>query len=325
MSRLSVPELAIARTLPPEGCTLEQAQGYVRWLATHQYENFHVVSRLLPRRLHNYFYSVYAYCRWADDLGDETQDASRALCLLDEWERELAHCYEGRATHPVFIALEPTVRACEIPVEPFRDLLRAFRRDQTVHRYSEWESVADYCRYSANPVGRLVLYIAGYRDEQRQSLSDSTCTALQLANFWQDVSRDLKKGRIYIPLDLARNYRVSEDDIIAKRFTAGFAALLGDLIQRTRALFAAGAPLETMVAPYLRVDLELFRRGGIAVLDAIERCGYDILHHRPAVGKLAKAGLLGRAIAAKWLRGTGGGFPPEPADKGKASYAARNA
>lgn len=324
-TRLSAPELAIARHLPPVGCTLAQAREYVRWLATHQYENFHVVSRLLPRRLHDDFYSVYAYCRWADDLGDEIQSASRSLELLDEWERELERCYEGRPAHPVFIALAPTAREREIPIEPFRDLLRAFRQDQTVHRYSDWESLINYCRYSANPVGRLVLYIAGYRDEERQTLSDRTCTALQLANFWQDVGRDLKKGRIYIPMDLARAHRVSEDDIVAKKFTPGFIALMKELIGRTRVLFSAGAPLETMVERHLRVDLELFRRGGIAVLDAIDRGGYDTLHHRPALGKLVKAGLLGRAIAAKWRRGAGGESPSARAKTGKTSYARRNA
>jgi squalene synthase HpnC len=325
VSRLAVPELAIARTLPPEGCTLDQARVYVQWLATHQYENFHVVSRLLPRSLHDYFYSVYAYCRWADDLGDEIGDVSRSMQLLDEWERELERCYEGRATHPVFIALAPTVRAREIPIEPLRNLLRAFRQDQTVLRYPTWDLVMDYCRYSANPVGRLVLYIAGYSDEERQLLSDHTCTALQLANFWQDVGRDLQKGRVYIPLDLARVYGVSEDGIVGKRFTAEFSALMKELIERTRTLFAAGAPLETMVAPYLRVDLELFRRGGVAVLDAIERSGYDTLHHRPALGKMAKAGLLGRAIAAKWLRGNRGNLPSVSKEQGKAFYAGRNA
>ena len=303
---LRAPELAIARMLPPNGCSLEDARAYVRWLATHQYENFHVVSRLLPRRYHDSFYSVYAYCRWADDLGDEIGDSTRALPLLDEWERELERCYEGRATHPVFIALTPTVRSCDIPIDPFRDLLRAFRQDQTVLRYRSWESVREYCRYSANPVGRLVLYLTGYCNEERQSLSDFTCTALQLANFWQDVSRDLKKERIYIPLDLAAKHGVNEADILAKRFTPGYAALMKELIEQTRILFAAGAPLETMVAPHLRLDLELFRRGGCAVLDAIERSGYDTLHHRPELNRWSKASVLGHAITAKvWRAATG--------------------
>ncbi|HVA16645.1 MAG TPA: squalene synthase HpnC, partial [Candidatus Dormibacteraeota bacterium] len=211
-------ELEIARSLPTEGCTPAEAQRYTRWLATHHYENFRVVSWLLPSRLHQHFYNVYAYCRWADDLGDEVPDAKRAVELLDGWEEELRRAYRGAATHPVLIAVAETARECDIPIEPFLDLLIAFRQDQTVHRYAKWEDVISYCRYSANPVGRLVLYLMGYRDAERQSLSDATCTALQLANFWQDVGRDLEKGRIYIPLELAAAHGVTEDDIVAKRF-----------------------------------------------------------------------------------------------------------
>jgi squalene synthase HpnC len=326
---LRAPGLAIARRLPPNGCGLEEARGYVRWLAAHQYENFHVVSRLLPRRYHDDFYSVYAYCRWADDLGDEIGDRSRALALLDEWERELERCYDGRATHPVFIALAPTVQARDIPIEPFRDLLAAFRRDQSVRRYHSWESLLDYCRYSANPVGRLVLYLTGYRDGERQLLSDSTCTALQLANFWQDVARDLKKGRIYIPLDVAAKHGVGEADILGKRFTPAYAALMKDLIQRTRMLFAAGAPLEAMVAPFVRLDLELFRRGGCGVLDAIERMGYDTLHYRPELNRWSKALLFSRVIAAKVWRAAMGHRAVLPvtdsAGNEKGSYAQRRA
>ncbi len=325
MNQLAVPELAVAQKLPPDGCSLDSARDYVRWLATHQYENFHVASRLLPTRLHESFYSVYAYCRWADDLGDEIPDSMRAIALLDAWEHELEQCYLGRASHPVFIALAPTVRACAIPIEPFRDLLAAFRRDQTILRYETWEDVLGYCRYSANPVGRLVLYVSGYSDPERQTLSDYTCTALQLANFWQDVARDLKKGRIYIPLQLAAAKGVKESDIVEKRYTPQYAALMKDLILRTRALFDAGRPLEGMVEPFLRVDLELFRRGGVAVLDAIEEIGCDTLHHRPALGKWAKAGLLTRAVVASWFRAVRGGHSDGPAGTGKASYAGRQA
>jgi squalene synthase HpnC len=198
---LSTPELQIARNLPVEGCTVEEAQRYTRWLAMHHYENFSVVSWLLPRRLHQHFYNVYAYCRWSDDLGDEVADPERALTLLDAWEEELRRIYEsgGAPSHPVLVALAETIRAKEIPITPFSDLLRAFRQDQTVKRYATWYELLNYCVYSANPVGRLVLYLCDYRDEERQRLSDYTCTALQLANFWQDVSCDIEKGRIYIP------------------------------------------------------------------------------------------------------------------------------
>ena len=285
--------------MPPVGCTLAQAEQYTRWLATHHYENFHVASWLLPRRLHRHFYNVYAYCRWADDLGDEIAGASRALELLDWWERELHLCYAGQPSHPVFVALAPTVRAFDIPVEPFRDLLTAFRRDQTVHRYESWEGVLDYCRYSANPVGRLVLYLCGYRDADRQRLSDATCTALQLANFWQDVSRDLDKGRIYIPIDEMRRYRLAPEEIEARHFDARYPELMKDLVTRTRGLFAQGWPLTKIVDAGLRVDLELFSRGGLAVLDAIESMGYNTLQHRPAIGTVARARLLGRAVVGR--------------------------
>ncbi len=289
-------ELEIAQQAPPPGCSPESAQRYTRWLATHHYENFNVVSWLLPKALQQHFYNVYAYCRWADDLGDEVPDTMRALELLDWWERELDACYDGRPSHPVFVALRETVVAKHIPKQPFADLLKAFRRDQTVKRYPNWEAALDYCVYSANPVGRLVLYVCGYRDEERQRLSDATCTALQLANFWQDVSRDLEKGRIYIPFDAAASHGLDENDIVERRFDERYVRLMKDLIARTRTLFAEGMPLARMVQGRLSVDLEMFSRGGLAVLDAIEATGYDTLHHRPAISKSKQARLLGRAL-----------------------------
>jgi squalene synthase HpnC/squalene synthase HpnD len=289
-------ELEIAQNAPPAGCSPETAQQYTRWLATHHYENFNVASWLLPKELHQHFYNLYAYCRWADDLGDEIPETQRALDLLDWWEQELDACYEGRPSHAVFVALRETILAKDIPKQPFADLLKAFRHDQTVKRYPTWEAVLDYCVYSANPVGRLVLYLCGYRDEARQKLSDATCTALQLANFWQDVSRDLEKGRIYIPLDEAARHNVSEDDIVQRRFGENYIALMRALISSTRELFDEGFPLAHNVEGKLRIDLEMFSRGGMAVLDAIEAQGYDTLNHRPAISKAKQAGLLGRTI-----------------------------
>ena len=289
-------EIDITRHAPQPGCSPEEAQKYTRWLATHHYENFNVVSWLLPKELHQHFYNVYAYCRWADDLGDEVPDAARALELLAWWEHELDVCYEGKPSHPVFVALRETVVAKDIPKQPFADLLKAFRQDQTVKRYPNWDAVLNYCVYSANPVGRLVLYLCGYRDEERQRLSDATCSALQLANFWQDVSRDLDIGRIYIPLDAAAAHGLSESDIVERRFDDRYVRLMKDLIARTRALFAEGQPLAKMVNGRLSVDLEMFTRGGLAVLDAIETMGYDTLNHRPAVSKVKQATLLGRTL-----------------------------
>ncbi|HKW62264.1 MAG TPA: squalene synthase HpnC [Candidatus Acidoferrum sp.] len=289
-------ELEIMRNAPPAGCSPAVAQEYTHWLATHHYENFNVVSWLLPKTLHQHFYNVYAYCRWADDLGDEVPDPMRALQLLDWWERELDLCYEGKPSHPVFVALRQTIVAKDIPKQPFADLLKAFRQDQTTKRYANWEGVLGYCVYSANPVGRLVLYLCGYRDEERQRLSDATCTALQLANFWQDVSRDLDKGRIYIPLDAAAAQGLTENDIVERRFDDRYVRLMQGLITRTRTLFAEGMPLPKMVDKRLSIDLEMFSRGGIAVLDAIEAMGYDTLHTRPVISKLKQARLLGRTL-----------------------------
>jgi squalene synthase HpnC/squalene synthase HpnD len=295
---LPTPELEIARNLPRANCAPAEAERYTRWLATHHYENFSVVSWLLPRDLHQHFYNVYAYCRWSDDLGDEVADPARALKLLDAWEYELRLIYEDGAgpAHPVLIALHETIRAKDIPLQPFCDLLRAFRQDQIVHRYATWDEVLVYCVYSANPVGRLVLYLCGYRDEARQKLSDYTCTALQLANFWQDVSRDLEKGRIYIPLEALAAHGLTDEDIVNKRFDARYSALLALLITRTRELFRAGRPLAQTVQPFLRVDLEMFSRGGLAVLDAIEASGCNTLEHRPSLGKWTQTKLLGKTL-----------------------------
>jgi squalene synthase HpnC len=296
-------EIDITRHAPDPDCSPKVAEQYTRWLATHHYENFNVVSWLLPKALHQHFYNLYAYCRWADDLGDEIPDAPRALELLAWWEHELDACYEGKPSHPVFVALRETIVAKNIPKQPFADLLKAFRQDQTVKRYPTWDAVLGYCAYSANPVGRLVLYLCGYRDEQRQRLSDATCTALQLANFWQDVSRDLEIGRIYIPLDAAEAQGLSESDIVERRFDERYVRMLKGLIARTRILFAEGRPLAKMVDGRLSVDLEMFTRGGLAVLDAIEAMGYDTLHHRPAVSKVKQARLLGRTLVAHVIGG----------------------
>src|SRR6202171_1802028 len=289
-------ELEIARGVPPPGCSVAEAERYTRRLATHHYENFNVASWLLPKRLHQHFYNLYAYCRWADDLGDEIADPARALELLDGWEQELRDCYADKPSHPVFVALRQTIRACDIPIGPFSDLLVAFRQDQTVHRYPTWNGVLGYCRYSANPVGRLVLYLCGYHDAERQELSDATCTALQLANFWQDVGRDLEKGRIYIPLEALAAHGLTEDDIVARRFDARYVSLMKDLISRTRLLFDEGLPLASRVEGKLRIDLEMFSRGGMAILEAIESSGYNTLLQPPTVGKTKQAALLGRAL-----------------------------
>jgi squalene synthase HpnC/squalene synthase HpnD len=298
---LPTPELEIARNLPPLGCSVETAQRYTRWLATHHYENFGVVSWLLPRDLHQHFYNVYAYCRWSDDIGDEINDPARSLELFRAWEEDLRHCWRHgeQPLHPVFIALRETVREKHTPLKLYLDLLKAFRQDQKVQRYPTWDAVLNYCVYSANPVGRLVLHLCDYRDEERQKLSDFTCTALQLANFWQDVGRDLEKGRIYIPLEELAAHGLTEDDILNRRFDQRYVALMQSLIGRTREMFAEGLPLSDKVDSDLRTDIELFSRGGIAILNAIEASGYNTLSRRPSLSKWTKASLLARALGVR--------------------------
>src|SRR5262245_3418997 len=258
----------VAENLPAPGASLKEARKYTRWLATHHYENFTVASLLLPRELRQHFCNIYAYCRWADDLGDEVSSPKDALDLLDWWGDELEQCYAGKSNHAVFIALRKTIGRFDIPIEPFADLLTAFRRDQTVHRHRDWDSVMDYCRYSANPVGRLVLYLNEYRDKERQALSDCTCTVLQLTNFLQDVSRDLDIDRIYIPLDALAAYGLTEAELFARRFDERYANLMRDLISRTRLLFEQGLPLIDTMARERRSEIELFSRGGLSVLDS---------------------------------------------------------
>jgi len=273
------------------------ALAYTRWLATHHYENFHVVSFLLPRRLHQDFYNVYAYCRWADDLGDEIGDTAESLRLLEWWRGELEAMYEGRAAHPVFVALGPTVRRYGIPAQPFRDLIAAFVQDQTTTRYADWEGVFGYCRNSANPVGRLVLYLCGYSDAGRQRLSDATCTALQLANFWQDVTVDALKDRVYLPLDLLGRHGYTVEEMFARRFRPEFAEVMREAVGVARNLFLEGLPLVGMVDRRLALDLDLFSRGGLRVLEKIEQQGYNVLRSRPAVSKTDRVRLLLGSLA----------------------------
>jgi squalene synthase HpnC len=274
----------------------EEAVAYTRWLATNHYENFHVVSFLLPKRLHQDFYNVYAFCRWADDLGDEIGDHDESLRLLAWWRGELEAMYAGKASHPVFVALAKTAERHNLPIEPFDDLIKAFEQDQVVRRYEDWEGVVGYCRYSANPVGRLVLYLCGYRDEERQRLSDATCTALQLANFWQDVSVDLEKDRVYMPLSVLRKHGYPVEDLFAARETPAYQAAMREMVDYARELFVEGLPLIGMVDRRLALDLDLFSRGGMLVLDKIEALEYRTLLRRPAIGKVERVGLLLRSL-----------------------------
>jgi squalene synthase HpnC len=291
--------------IPDVAPSLAEAQAYCKALAESHYENFHVASWFLPKVLRPHFHSIYAYCRISDDLGDEVPDAAQALALLNLWGQELDACYEGRARHPVFVALAETIRACSIPKEPFADLLVAFRQDQTVKRFATMDDVLAYCRYSANPVGRLVLYACGEvapeTKEEKFRLSDATCSALQLANFWQDVSVDWQKGRVYIPQSDMQHFGVSDATIQQSTATPEFRALLQYEVNYTRSLFTQGLPLIGKVNRDLALDLDLFSRGGLETLRAIERQNYDVLSARPAITKGTKLQLALRALSGKLL------------------------
>jgi len=280
-----------------ETYTPAAAQEYTRWLATHHYENFHVVTFLLPKRLHQDFYNVYAFCRWADDLGDEIGDTTESLRLLAWWRQELEAMYQGHVQHPVFVALEGTKRKYDLPQQLFADLITAFEQDQTVTRYRDWTELFNYCRYSANPVGRLVLRLCGYADPERDRMSDATCTALQLANFWQDVTVDFKKDRVYLPLDLLAKHGYSVGQLGAREFNPAFQNVMRDAIAVARKLFHQGLPLCKTVDRRLAFDLELFSRGGMRVLEKIEQQDYNVLASRPAISKFERLQLL---FASLW-------------------------
>ncbi|MBX6361624.1 MAG: squalene synthase HpnC [Acidobacterium ailaaui] len=288
--------------IPERTPTLEEARMYCQRLAESHYENFHVASWFLPRRLRPHFHSIYAYCRISDDLGDEVGNSQQSLALLDLWQQELDACYRGEARHPVFVALAETIRACNIPKDPFADLLVAFRQDQTITRFRTMEDVLGYCRYSANPVGHLVLYVCGYRDAERFRLSDYTCSALQLANFWQDVIVDYGKGRIYLPQADMERFGVEEAVIADRNFTPQFRELMRYEVQYARQMFERGLPLIQMVDHELALDLDLFSRGGLEILHAIEQQDYNVLRARPVISKTRKAALLLRALSSKFLR-----------------------
>ena len=297
----------------PAPWPLEDSRLYTAALARGRYENFPVVSFLLPRRLHQDFFNLYAYCRWADDLGDEIGDRGRSLELLAWWEKELDAMYAGHTRHPVFTALADTVRRRDLPIEPFRDLIRAFVQDQHVVRYETHERVLDYCRYSANPVGRLVLMLGGYREEPLFRLSDATCTALQLANHWQDVRRDWRKGRVYIPRDVMAahgySYEALADDMRRGAASDGFRTTVRGLVERADRLFAEGLPLADKLDRRLAIDVELFSRGGMAVLDKIRAQRFDTIRARPKVSGADRLMLLLRVAARRLLR-------PAPAPPG---------
>jgi squalene synthase HpnC len=261
---------------------LAHAYTYCARLARSHYENFTIASWLMPREMRPHMYAIYAYARIADDFADEEHD----LAKLEGWERELDSAYAGRPQHPVFVALADTVRRFDIPRQPFADLLRAFRSDVEFKGFETIEDLLGYARDSANPVGRLVLYLFGFRDEHRQQLSDRICTGLQLANFWQDVAIDWGKGRVYFPRrDLAR-FGYSLEQLRAQVVNPAFIALMRHELEFARGLLTSGAALSELVGPRLRRDVLMFAGGGLAILRAIEAVDYDVFRARPSLHKL---------------------------------------
>ncbi|HZQ37383.1 MAG TPA: squalene synthase HpnC [Dehalococcoidia bacterium] len=262
---------------------------WCRHYARRHDENFTVVSWFLPRALRRHFFALYAFCRATDDLGDEAP--GDRLALLDAWEADLRRCFAGQRVAPLFVALGRTIETFAIPHDLFLRLIEANRIDQRRQRFETFADLLEYCSYSATPVGRMVLHVLGYRDERRLRLADATCIGLQLANFWQDVSVDLARGRIYLPIEDLRRFGCGEDDLRAGRAGPNVRRLLQFEVARARECFARGRELEALVARSVRADVSLFRRGGEAVLDAIEAARYDVLARRPRVTQRRKAWL----------------------------------
>lgn len=279
--------------------SLVEAQAYCRQLALRQYENFPVLTWALPRDLRQPFCDIYAFCRWADDLGDEAGSTTRATELLLWWRTELQACFAGNCSHPVFVSLQPTITKYQLPPDPFLDLISAFEQDQRVTNYNSLPQLLDYCRRSANPVGNLVLRLCGRCTAQNLVWSDAICTGLQLANFWQDVARDYAIGRVYLPRDERLHFGVTDEELAQQRTTVSFQNLLQHEVGVARELLLSGAPLVKEFRGRLRVEIDLFLRGGLQILREIERCEYRVWEQRPKVSKhqflwLAMQSLLNR-------------------------------
>lgn len=286
---------------PTAICSVEEAYAYCRRMAESHYENFPVGSMLVPKPLRKHVYSIYAFARTADDFADEGYDANELseadrLAALEDWQQKLERCFAGDAGHPVFIALAATVKELNLPIQLFSDLLSAFKQDVVKRRYANFDEVLDYCTRSANPVGRLILLLFGYHDERLHQLSDYICTALQLANFWQDVSVDIAKDRIYLPQDDMAKFGVTTEDLCEARFSSQFAELLKFQVERTWDLFHRGRELPELVSGRLKYELRLTWFGGTNILSQIESLGYDTLNRRPSNSTFDKLRLLARTL-----------------------------
>ena len=297
-SLFGAPPLYLTPAVRP---SLAEAQEWCKHLATTHYENFHVATFFLPSALRPHFHSVYAFCRTSDDLGDEVADTATATRLLAQWRAMLHQCFSHpeNSKHPVYVALQPSIQQHSLPIQPFDDLISAFEQDQIHTHHESIASLEEYSRYSANPVGRLVLLVSGYHSEELFALSDDICTGLQLANFYQDVVEDDARGRRYLPADVMQRFGVTDDQIHARRFDTNFLAMMKFLVDEVRARLLVGERIIDLVDRDLAATLSLFAKGGHAILDAIAAQGYDTLRSRPVVTKSAKLQLLGGALLGK--------------------------
>lgn len=294
-------DMPTSSSKPP---TLLESELFCRRLATSHYENFPLISWLLPGRLRQPFFNVYAYCRTSDDLADELDDRELSTRMLAQWRGELARCWSGEEMgYPVFVALQRTVKEFNLSREPFDDLLTAFEQDQRITSYSSFEELLGYCRNSANPVGRIVLRLCGCDDERSVELSDSVCTGLQLANFWQDVARDAELGRTYLPLDDCERFGYSRPDLANRVTNEAFVELMRYEVERARGMLLAVRELAPRLRGRLQVVIELFGEGGLKICDRVTSIGYHVWEQRPVVTKWDAAGLLlkcfSRAIGRK--------------------------
>jgi squalene synthase HpnC len=271
------PIMAAERDIPG----LAEAYEFCARIARSHYENFTIASWLMPRAMRKHMYAIYAYARMADDFADEEHD----LAKLDDWERQLELAYGGVPRHPVFVALADTVRLFDIPRDPFLHLLAAFRADVEFQGFDTLVDLLTYSAYSANPIGRLVLYLFGYRDEARQRLSDQICTGLQLANFWQDIAIDLRKNRVYLPREDMAQFGVTLEDLRVHNVDSRFVALMRHEVACARELLVAGSALAGTVDNRVSRDVRMFAGGGLAILRAIEQVDYDVFSRRPTLRK----------------------------------------
>jgi len=281
---------------PPGPWTADNGYRWCERMAATHYENFPVASRFLPAHLRPHVAAIYGFARTADDFADEPRYQGRRREALDRWEQLLEGCYHREVQHPVFMALRDTVRRHNIPIGPLKALLTAFRMDLTKHRYGTFQELRQYCVHSANPVGQLVLYIHGHRQPELHRFSDEICTALQIANFLQDLSVDIPRGRCYVPEEDLVHFGVTREDLLAQRHTPDFKELMRFSLERTRSLFHRGRPLIRQVSPGLSMELEATWRGGMAILQRIQDMDFEVLDRRPVLERIDVAGIAVRSL-----------------------------